>query len=139
MRAASVTGALCLLLAACGGGGGEDKLEGTSATSTHGLYEVVVAPKPENSPVNQLHTWTLELRDRDGDTVEGASISVDGDMPEHGHGLPTEPRVEEVGDGRYEVNGMKFQMGGFWYVQFSIAAEPGRDVARVEFTLPEQQ
>ena len=60
-------------------------------------------------------------------------------MPEHGHGLATQPRVEEAGDGRYEVHGMKFQMGGFWYVQFSIAAPPGRDTARVEFTLPEQQ
>jgi hypothetical protein len=137
MRAAALIASLCLLLAGCGGGGG-DKLDGTAATSKKGLYEVVVAPRPETSPVNRMHTWTLELRDRDGDAVEGASISVDGDMPEHGHGLPTEPRVEEVGDGRYEVNGMKFQMGGFWYVQFSIAAAPGRDVARVEFTLPEQ-
>ena len=76
---------------------------------------------------------TLELRDRDGDPVEGASIGVDGDMPEHGHGLPTEPRVRELGDGRYEVDGMKFQMGGIWYVEFAIAAAPGRDVARVEF------
>jgi hypothetical protein len=30
-------------------------------------------------------------------------------------------------------------MGGRWYVQFNIAAEPGRDVARVQFDLPEQQ
>ncbi len=137
MRAIAVIGAACLLLAGCGGGGG-DKLEGTTARSTTGMYEVVVSPHPERSPVNQMHTWTLELRDRDGDTVEGGSISVDGDMPEHGHGLPTQPRVREVGDGRYEVNGMKFQMGGKWYVQFSIAAAPGRDLARVEFELPEQ-
>ena len=126
------------LLAGCGGGEG-DELEGTSVTSKAGTYVVEVAPRPEESPVNQLHVWDLELRDSDGDPVAGASISVDGDMPEHGHGLPTEPRVRELGDGRYEVGGMKFQMGGFWYVQFSIAAEPGRDVARVEFTLPEQQ
>ena len=125
-----------LLLAACGGGDGAD--ERTAVTSKAGTYVVNVSPRPEESPVNRLHVWDLELDDRDGDPVSGASISVDGDMPEHGHGLPTQPRVRELGDGRYEVTGMKFQMGGRWYVQFSIAAAAGRDVARVEFELPEQ-
>jgi hypothetical protein len=109
---------------------------GTTVRSKRGVYRVTVTPKPSSSPVGRLHTWSLMLRTAKGAPVTKARISVDGDMPEHGHGLPTQPRVRELGHGRYVVQGMKFQMGGFWYVRFAINARPGRDVARVEFDLP---
>ena len=46
------------------------------------------------------------------------------------------PRVRELGKGRYVVEGMKFQMGGAWYVAFTIKAKPGRDTVRIDFELP---
>jgi YtkA-like len=104
--------------------------------STRGLYEVSVSPTPSGAVVNRLHSWQLDVRGAEGDPVPGADISVRGDMPAHGHGLPTQPRVREMGDGRYEVDGVKFQMGGAWYVEFEIAAAAGTDVARVDFVLP---
>jgi hypothetical protein len=110
---------------------------GTTVVSKHGLYKVTVTPRPATSPVGRLHTWKLMLRTRAGAPVTKARIGVDGDMPEHGHGLPTQPRVRELGHGRYVVEGMKFQMGGFWYLRFAINARRGRDVARVEFELPQ--
>jgi YtkA-like len=110
---------------------------GTSVRSKHGLYRVTVVPLPAQSPVGRLHTWRLTLRKAHGGLVSHAKIAVDGDMPEHGHGLPTQPRVRELGRGRYLVGGMKFQMGGAWYVEFAIKARPGRDVARFEFVLPQ--
>ena len=57
-----------------------------------------------------------------------AAITVDGDMPQHGHGLPTRPQVtKHLGNGDYLVEGMKFQMGGWWVVDFTIdAARPAR-------------
>jgi len=109
---------------------------GVVVTSTGGLYEVAVSPPPASAPVNLLHRWHLRLRDADGEDVTGATVVVDGDMPAHGHGLPTQPIVHELGDGRYDVEGMQFQMGGAWYVEFRIAAGAGRDAARVEFQLP---
>jgi hypothetical protein len=108
----------------------------TQLVSKRGLYRLAIAARPADSPVNVLHTWSLDVRDGAGRPVRGASITVDGDMPGHGHGLPTTPRVRERGGGRYVVQGMKFQMGGAWYVRFRIAARPGRDVARVDFVLP---
>jgi hypothetical protein len=104
------------------------------------LYRVTVTPRPALSPVGRLHTWRLALRtagEAAGEApVDRATIRVRGDMPAHGHGLPTQPRVVGLGGGRYEVRGMKFQMGGHWYVEFRIAARPGRDVARIDFNLP---
>ena len=100
-------------------------------------YDVRFAVPPAESPVNVLHAWRVELRDGVGEPVAGASIAVDGDMPAHGHGMPTRPRARELGGGSYALEGMKFQMGGEWFVELRIDGSGGRDVVRVEFTLPE--
>ena len=63
-----------------------------------------------------------------GAPVTGAAISIDGGMPQHGHGLPTKPQVtRELGSGDYLVEGMKFNMGGWWVVKFHVTAAAGRD------------
>jgi hypothetical protein len=70
----------------------------------------------------------------DGEPVENAEIKVDGGMPEHGHGLPTKPQMTEyLGEGDYRVEGMKFQMTGWWEVKFDITAEGQTD--KVTFNL----
>ncbi len=71
----------------------------------------------------------------DGRPVEHAAVAVRGDMPEHGHGLPTQPRMtSEVSPGTYIVEGMKFQMGGWWVVDFDITDTDGHTDA-VRFNL----
>ena len=53
-------------------------------------------------------------------------IQVSGDMPEHRHGMPTQPQVtQNLGGGDYLVEGMRFQMGGWWAVTFAIDADGG--------------
>jgi YtkA-like len=118
------------------GGGESARLEGEAVESQRGVYRIAIAPQPSRAPVNRLHSWQVELLDSEGGAVTGASIAVDGDMPAHGHGLPTSPLARELGDGRYELEGMKFQMGGAWYVELRVAGRPGVDTARVEFVLP---
>ena len=62
-----------------------------------------------------MHQWTLHVERADGTPVDDATITVDGDMPQHGHGMPTQPQVtENLGNGDYLVDGLKFQMGGWW-------------------------
>ena len=57
-----------------------------------------------------------------------ARIAVDGGMPQHGHGLPTRPRVtRELGDGSYLLEGMKFSMTGWWEIKLAIDAAEGTD------------
>ena len=74
----------------------------------------------------QLQSVRLLLSDSSGAPVDGASITIDGGMPQHGHGLPTQPRVTaQLGNGAYQVDGLKFNMGGWWELKFRIAgAEP---------------
>ena len=55
-------------------------------------------------------------------------ISIDGGMPQHGHGFPTQPRVtRELGDGRYLLEGMKFSMPGWWEIKLKVDAASGTD------------
>jgi hypothetical protein len=83
-----------------------------------------------------MHTWVLHLEGRDSQPVEEAQITVDGDMPAHGHGLPTQPLVTEyLGDGDYLVEGVQFQMDGEWYLEFNVSAGGVTDTVRFDFTL----
>ena len=97
-------------------------------TSAAGLYRGTIRPQGDSIPQGRLHRWTLHLETSVGQPVEVAQIAVDGGMPQHGHGLPTRPRVtRHVGAGDHVVEGMKFNMGGWWVVKFRVAAAAGRD------------
>ena len=96
--------------------------------SEAGHYRGTILPQTDPVPQGRLHTWTLHLETADGAPVEAAEIDVDGGMPQHGHGLPTRPRVSRaLGGGDYLVEGMKFNMGGWWEVTFPVRATAGAD------------
>jgi len=108
----------------------------TTRTSDNGLFNVSYTASTGAVPVNQMHQWTLHVETIDGQPVENATIRVDGDMPEHGHGLPTRPRVTEgLGGGDYLVEGMKFQMGGWWVMDFVITANGQSDTVHFNMKL----
>lgn len=108
--------------------------DSTERLSDHGLYRVSWRSDPAPIPLRKLHTWTLRVTRPDGTPVTDATIAVDGDMPEHGHGLPTRPRAgNHTRNGEYVVEGVKFQMGGWWVMDFDITS--GGRTDRVRFNL----
>lgn len=129
--------AILSLVTACGANASEPPhFDGAERVSAAGLLHGSVRSTPSPPPVNEMHSWTLHIEDEASNPVEDAQITVEGDMPEHGHGLPTEPRVTEyLGDGDYLVEGMQFQMGGDWYVEFTITADGATDTLRFDFRL----
>ena len=77
----------------------------------------------------QLQTVRVLIADADGLPVDGAVIEIDGGMPEHGHGLPTRPRVTRaLGAGVYEIQGVRFNMPGWWELRLAIETPAGADV-----------
>ena len=57
-----------------------------------------------------MQTVRVTVRDAEGRAIDEAQISVDGGMPQHGHGLPTRPRVtRNLGDGIYEIEGVRLR------------------------------
>jgi hypothetical protein len=97
-------------------------------TSEARHYRATIHPQGDTIPQGKLHRWTLHLETAAGAPVDSVTVTVDGGMPQHGHGLPTKPQVTRVlGNGDHLVEGMKFNMGGWWVVKFGVDAAAGRD------------
>ncbi|MEO1202910.1 MAG: cytochrome c peroxidase [Pseudomonadota bacterium] len=78
--------------------------------------------------IGEFQRWVLSLEAADGTPVERARMLIDGGMPSHGHGLPTQPRVTEyLGGGRYLIEGVRFNMLGEWVLAFALELPDGRD------------
>jgi hypothetical protein len=108
----------------------------TTRLSNQGLYQVSYAPNRPPIAFNQIHSWILHVATPDGQPVTDATITVDGGMPQHGHGLPSQPQVtKHLGGGDYQVEGMNFQMGGWWAVDFTINANGQHDTVRFNMIL----
>jgi hypothetical protein len=104
--------------------------------SENGLYRVSYIASTGIVPINQMQQWTLHVETTEGQSVENATIAVDGDMPQHGHGLPTRPQVtQNLGNGDYLVEGLKFQMGGWWVMDFVITANGQSDTVQFNIML----
>ena len=99
--------------------------------SENGLFRGSWQSRPEAPAINVVHEWVLHIETADGQPAAGALVTVDGDMPAHGHGMPTEPQVTaDLGDGDYLVEGMSFQMGGYWIVDVTVTYDGQTDLVR---------
>ena len=101
--------------------------------TANGTYRVALVPPVDTVAINKMHAWQVKVSTPAGQPVQHARVDVDGGMPQHGHGLPTHPRVtRELSPGTYLVEGMKFSMPGWWEVKLDVHAQPGDD--KVTFT-----
>lgn len=90
--------------------------------SAEGRYVATLTPDRQLRPRRMLSVRVTVINDS-GRPVSDATLTIDGGMPEHGHGLPTRPRVtRNLGDGDYEIEGVRFNMGGWWEFKVSIAS-----------------
>ena len=104
-------------------------------TSEHGLYTATLEPV-QPLRTRQMQTVRVKVGDVSGVGIDAASITIDGGMPEHGHGLPTKPRVtRNLGGGVYEIEGVRFNMGGWWEFKLAINAPSGSDVVTFNLAL----
>lgn len=99
-----------------------------SRRSDKGAYLVSLQPLSPSPAINQMHAWQIRLSAADGSPVRQARLRVDGGMPQHGHGLPARPQVtQEIADGVYLLEGMKFSMVGWWTIKLAIQGAAGED------------
>ena len=106
-----------------------------SRASPRGHFVVTLVP-PARIPLHEIHAWRVKVATPGGAPVAGALVYVNGGMPEHGHGLPTRPKVTgERAPGTYEVEGMKFTMPGRWEVLVAVQKLPDSDVTAFEIAI----
>jgi len=110
----------------------------TERMSENKIFSLSYKSEIGTIPINRIHEWRLMLKNADGKPVTGAQISLDGDMPQHGHGLPTVPEVtQDLGNGEYIVEGMKFSMPGWWEMKFNVRAGDKDDTVIFNLMLTE--
>jgi hypothetical protein len=77
----------------------------------------------------------VEAADAPGVPLEGLALAVDAEMPEHRHGMNVVPRVVELGPGRFRVEGLRFQMSGWWDLHVDLTRGPWTERAQVRIDL----
>jgi hypothetical protein len=104
-------------------------------SSAHGHYLATLTPDRQLKP-RQMQTMRLRVADAEGRSIDRAILTIDGGMPQHGHGLPTRPRVtRSLGDGIYEIEGVRFNMGGWWEFKVAVSAGAGSDTVTFNLDL----
>ena len=102
---------------------------GTEQWSRQRLYRVSVGQRPEPA-LNQFQAWSLQIATAEGQPVTGAVVNVNGGMPQHGHGMPTQPQVHPgTAPGEYRVDGLQFSMPGWWEVHVYVSKDRIDDIA----------
>jgi hypothetical protein len=104
--------------------------------SEKGLYNIAIEPEAGSFKQGEMHAWVITLTDPRKAPVEDAKFTVDGGMPQHHHGLPTSPEVTTaLGGGKNRLEGMKFNMSGWWELRLAIEAAAGSDKATFNIVL----
>jgi hypothetical protein len=99
-------------------------------------YSIAVYSQLSPIEINKIHSWIIEITDRNNRPLKSANIEMIGGMPDHDHGLPTEPQVtEEVEPGKYLLEGVRFHMQGKWQIIFTIKENGNKDQAILELQL----
>jgi hypothetical protein len=144
LAAISAAAVLTLTLAGCGvmtmmHGGAKPPAESEFGlgprTSAQGQYTATLQPEQPLKP-RRMQSIQVRITDPAGQPVEGATIAVDGGMPQHGHGLPTRPRVTKyLGDGVYAIDGVRFNMGGWWEFKLAVTTPAAADTVTFNLSL----
>lgn len=127
--------ALSLLLAIYSANAADVRLPDLSGSTDKGLTIEIYS---ELSPlsINQIHSWHVRVLDRDDETLELEELNVYGGMPEHDHGLPTQPQVTtRLENGDYLLEGVRFHMQGHWQLQIELQLNGVDDTAIIDFDL----
>ena len=113
-----------------------DYASGRQTGSAEGSYYVTYTPTPDPIPVSELFTVDVEVyaSSEMSSMVSGADLSITAAMPTHGHGMTTEPKITDNGDGTYTIEGMKFHMPSDpqnpWTIDLTVEKEGVSDVAK---------
>ena len=113
-------------------------IEGASViTSNDGTYGVRYVASPTPIPLNQPFTLDVSITPKSsgGATGRDLSLGVDAVMPDHQHGMNTQPRIRHRSGHRFRIDGMLFHMAGRWELYFDITEGAVTERAQIDIHL----
>lgn len=106
------------------------------ASTENGLFVLSLQPKEGKPVIGEYHDWVIEVTDENEQGIEEATFRFGGGMAAHGHGLPSQPVVTQyLGDGKYLIEGMLFNMAGDWSLVVAVKKDNFTDQAVFDITL----
>ena len=84
-----------------------------------------LAPQPPRMGPSVI---TLVVADAEGKAIDGAHVSIEGDMTHAGMG-PVIAEAKGIGEGRYQAP-FEFSMGGDWIIMAHVTLPSGQAVER---------
>ena len=127
--------ALSLLLALGSASAADVRLPDLSGVTDKG-FTIEIYSELSPLSINTMHSWHIRVLDRDDQILELEELNVFGGMPEHDHGLPTQPQVtRRLDNGDYLLEGVRFHMQGHWELQIEFQYAGVDDTAIIDFEL----
>ncbi len=77
------------------------------------------------------NTLMITVKDAASAAVSDATVTIDPQMPAHGHGSSETAVVTDNGDGSYTASPVTLQMSGAWTI--GVAASKGADIGTTTF------
>ncbi len=97
-------------------------------TSERDVYTLTFTNEQTYIPLRVMHNWYVSFKTKNGKLFIPGQVSIDGGMPAHGHGLPSEPRFTRAIDkGKLLLSGVLFNMRGEWEIRLTFTGPEGLD------------
>lgn len=103
-------------------------------TSDEGSLVLEVRTAPKQPPTRGSTAVELLVTDPDGEPIDGLEIRAVPFMPDMAHASSTDPEIEPLGGGRYEIAPVDMFMSGRWELLTTIEG-PVDDSAKVAFEI----
>ena len=90
-------------------------------TESHlGHIRAALVDHPASFTAAMPQRWIVRLETSSGAAIPDARVVVDAYMPESGERSRPSPVTRYVGDGRYEIDGLRFSRSGWWNVSLAV-------------------
>ena len=120
-----------------------------------GKYRVGLEFVPVKPPSGELFEVAARFTEDNGTPIEDGSVTLNARMPQHNHGMMTDP-INDPGQcppatspggataggrcrhpgGLYKTSGFKFHMGGEWTITVEVVGPRGPDSTSFVYNMP---
>ena len=93
----------------------------TQVSSQGNTYTIQFSPALNSMPLNQYFDLEVQIKGSTHQTITfPLELEIDAGMKAHNHGMNVSPKIINLGNGKFKVEGMLFHMPGKWFLSFTI-------------------
>ncbi len=113
------------------------QLDNTTQLQTQGkAYTVLFSPAIDSMPLNKYFDLDVQIKGATYQTLTfPLDMEIDAGMKAHNHSMNVIPRIINLGEGKFRVEGMLFHMPGKWFLRFIIRRGAMSDKAEVNLVV----